>query len=184
MMAQILEMVAPTFDYNPRRLKQFINTFRLKTFIASRTGLFESFESSTYKPLTVFTLGKFVAISLRWPLLLADLDNYRQLFKYLESMIIEGDGPEKVQGDEIDPKLTEALERWSGRPALRALMRFGYDPDRSELHSDTHSLSKVNVDKLLQVSPPTPKVELKAMTTDTDTTDKWPTGAVYTHLLE
>jgi hypothetical protein len=177
MMAQILEMVAPTFDYNPRRLKQFINTFRLKTFIASRTGLFEEpFDPSMYKRLTVFTLGKFVAISLRWPLLLADLDNNRKLFDQLELMILGGAGPEKVQGDEIDPKLTEVLERWSGRPALRALINFG-----CQSNTGTYSLSYVNIDKLLQVSPPTPalKVDPEAIPTVTNTPVRRETAAAY-----
>jgi hypothetical protein len=81
----ILMMVAPALDYNPRRIKQFINLFRLKVYIASLTGLFDQIEDSEgnviQKPLTFEQLGKFVAINLRWPLFLLELENDPQLFK-------------------------------------------------------------------------------------------------------
>ena len=38
----IVQMVAPTLEYNPRRVKQFINMFRLKALIAAETGLFDA----------------------------------------------------------------------------------------------------------------------------------------------
>ncbi|MCZ8163071.1 MAG: P-loop NTPase fold protein, partial [Microcystis sp. LE19-196.1B] len=36
----VIMMVAPALDYNPRRIKHFINVFRLKVYIANETGLF------------------------------------------------------------------------------------------------------------------------------------------------
>jgi hypothetical protein len=158
MVGEILKMVAPTFDYNPRRLKQFINAFRLKTFIASRTRLFDEPEpTSGYSQLTTYQLGKFVAIGLRWPLLLADLDNHRQLLKGLEEIVFGKWPVAKVLQDdqEADPTLTEALERWHNRPGLRALLKFGcytngqFDP----LKGEPYALQNINVNKLLQVSP-------------------------------
>ena len=38
---QIVLTLAPSLDNNPRRIKQFINLFRLRTFIAAETGLFD-----------------------------------------------------------------------------------------------------------------------------------------------
>lgn len=56
---KIVKIVAPAFDDNPRRLKQFINLLRLRAHIAGETGLFTG--------LTLEQLGKFIAITLRWP---------------------------------------------------------------------------------------------------------------------
>ncbi len=160
MVGEILKMVAPTFEYNPRRLKQFINAFRLKTFIASRTGLFDEPSVSGppfYDQLTTFQLGKFVAIGLRWPLLIADLDNHRQLLRGLEQMaLMKATVEQVVQNEQVeDPSFVEALERWNSRAALRALLRFGcysngtFDP----LVAEPYRLSETNINKLLQVSP-------------------------------
>jgi len=89
----IIIMVAPALDYNPRRIKQFINVFRLKAYIAYETGLF--YEEKTndhktiYQHLTLQQLGKFTAISLRWPLLLLDLETDRQLLHKLQDFILQ-----------------------------------------------------------------------------------------------
>lgn len=153
----ILKMVAPTFEYNPRRLKQFINAFRLKTFIASRTGLFEKpTEDEIHVPLTIQQLGKFVAIGLRWPLLLADLDNHRNLFQLLEARLFDRAADDVLfAGLEDRDQVAEVLERWYSRPALRSLLRFGCEPNGSwrEEMRRTHTLSKTNINKLLQISP-------------------------------
>jgi hypothetical protein len=113
--------------------------------------------TSGYSQLTTYQLGKFVAIGLRWPLLLADLDNHRQLLKGLEEIVFGKWPVAKVLQDdqEADPTLTEALERWHNRPGLRALLKFGcytngqFDP----LKGEPYALQNINVNKLLQVSP-------------------------------
>jgi hypothetical protein len=61
----IISMVAPSFDHNPRRMKQFVNCFRLCAITASQTGLFGPPRSKDYSPLTVEQLGKMVAICLK-----------------------------------------------------------------------------------------------------------------------
>ena len=50
----IVKAVSGVFEYNPRRLKQFINTFRLSLYIASDQGLFRSVRRSQngYDPRT------------------------------------------------------------------------------------------------------------------------------------
>ena len=67
---KLCEMVAPALDYNPRRLKQFINAFRLKAYICFNTGLLDTDDTMTGKCITLPMLAKFIAISLRWPLFL------------------------------------------------------------------------------------------------------------------
>ena len=65
---QIAIMVAPTLGFNPRRIKQFINLFRLRAYISNETGLFDIVEGKTrFDSLTLEQLGKFVAISMTWP---------------------------------------------------------------------------------------------------------------------
>jgi KAP family P-loop domain len=170
MVTDILKMVAPTFDYNPRRLKQFINAFRLKTFIASRTGLFGPPDDPTkYNPLTTAQLGKFVAIGLHWPLLLSDLDAERDLLSRMQTLVLSGIPPSSLvtvsdRGEVLAPEIkvsderkievTEALVRWYRRDNLRKLLRVklfvGGRVDSQ--HEKTYSIERLDIDKLLQVS--------------------------------
>jgi formylglycine-generating enzyme required for sulfatase activity len=88
----VIMMVAPALDYNPRRIKQFINVFRLKVYIASTTGLFfeeQDSEGKLLQPsLTFEQLGKFTAISLKWPLLLLDLETDGRLLAKLQDFAL------------------------------------------------------------------------------------------------
>ena len=171
---EILKMVAPTFEYNPRRLKQFINAFRLKTFIASRTGLFGApKEGSKFDQLTIEQLGKFVAISLCWPLLLADLDNERDLLSRLQILVLGKLDPEALRTRDdraqevlkpkvtVDPgskvvKITDALARWYRRDNLRKFLGVSLLIEDGEVAKETekiYSLEKLDVNRLLEVSP-------------------------------
>lgn len=80
----IVATVAPFLEYNPRRIKQFVNLLRLRTFIAAETGLFDKAE------LTLPQLGKFIALSLRMPLLLTDLSRDETLLAQLQTLAVEG----------------------------------------------------------------------------------------------
>jgi hypothetical protein len=68
---EIASVVSAGFAFNPRRLKQFLNVFRLQRFIAHYTKQLLSPENPA--GATPEQLGKFVAILLRWPGLLLDL---------------------------------------------------------------------------------------------------------------
>ena len=141
-------MVAPALDNNPRRLKQFINLFRLRTFIANETGLFDySEDSSIEECLTLEQLGKFVAISLKWPLLLANLESEPTLLKRLQEVSI---GRGHLIANEIK---SEALIRWSKQKKLMNLLSFGCLDNKSPELSMVYSLSKFDIEKLLKVSP-------------------------------
>ena len=73
----VIMMVAPALDYNPRRIKHFINVFRLKVYIANETGLFfeerDENDNLLVPSLTFEQLGKFTDSSLKWPLLLSSV---------------------------------------------------------------------------------------------------------------
>ncbi|MDB4944822.1 MAG: hypothetical protein JWP97_4356 [Labilithrix sp.] len=64
---RVMKMAAPALGNNPRRLKQFLNLFRLRHYIAQKTG---QLRVEGAVGLTLPQLGKIVAIELRWPLLL------------------------------------------------------------------------------------------------------------------
>jgi hypothetical protein len=83
--ADLVKMVAPVVDWNPRRIKQFINGFRLHAYVASDLGLLDVVDSNTtadFYPakdsvrLTLEQLGKFIAITITWPDLIMDLAAY------------------------------------------------------------------------------------------------------------
>lgn len=141
----VIMMVAPALDYNPRRIKHFINVFRLKVYIANETGLFfekrDENDNLLDPSLTFEQLGKFTAISLKWPLLLSDLENDKQILAKLEEFALD---EEKTQEYE------ESIRYWGSHTKLKALMAYGHEKSAA---NSKFSLAEVNVDKLLQVSP-------------------------------
>ncbi|WP_286824198.1 SUMF1/EgtB/PvdO family nonheme iron enzyme [Microcystis sp. LSC13-02] len=141
----VIMMVAPALDYNPRRIKHFINVFRLKVYIANETGLFfeerDEDNNLLYPSLTFEQLGKFTAISLKWPLLLSDLENDKQILAKLEKFALD---EEKTQEYE------ESIRYWGSHTKLKALMAYGHEESAA---NSKFSFAALNVDKLLQVSP-------------------------------
>ena len=141
----VIMMVAPALDYNPRRIKHFINVFRLKVYIANETGLFfeerDEDNNLLYPSLTFEQLGKFTAISLKWPLLLSDLENDKQILAKLEEFALD---EEKTQEYE------ESIRYWGSYSKLKDLMAYGHEKSAA---NSKFSFAALNVDKLLQVSP-------------------------------
>ncbi len=143
---RITSMVASALDYNPRRLKQFINLFRLRTYIASDTGLFDEWvdtanNAPVNRPLTLEQLAKFVAINLKWPLLLTDLENDFNLLENLENFSL----PHSANDNQYD----KTTKYWGSRQKLKELIGYGLD----QTIRNKYSLAAVEVEKLLQVSP-------------------------------
>ncbi|GGA49701.1 hypothetical protein CYANOKiyG1_68940 [Okeania sp. KiyG1] len=79
--AQVIEMVAPFFDYNPRRLKQYINLLRLRIYIAYYSIGVTFAERET---ITTEQIAQFTAITLRYPRLFLEFKNNNQLLAELE----------------------------------------------------------------------------------------------------
>ena len=77
------------FDDNPRRLKQFVNMYRLRAFVAYETGVLRPGR------MTAEQLGKLVAMQLRWPLWTATGFNNPYFLKSLS-----GDHPLDVASGE------------------------------------------------------------------------------------
>lgn len=133
-------MVAPALENNPRRLKQFVNLFRLRTYIACETGAFDEMDG---KSLTLPQMGKFVAISLVWPGLLTDLAESPDLLSLLYQAAFN-------QTD-LNWKPSPVEKRWIQHSSLLDLLHYGCKGLKSD--PKTYSLAEVDLDRLLRVSP-------------------------------
>jgi len=158
---EICKMVTPTLDYNPRRLKQFLNIFRLKAYIAFKTGLFDAYyiaklSNSTRQTvnselkdyaITLEQLGKFIAIGLKWPLLFVDLEKEEELLTELQKYALN---------PFYQIVKSRSFNYWRQNQSLMELLR--YDGNNTEKKQD-YSLLNVNIKKLLEVSPAVPPLE-------------------------
>lgn len=126
-------MIAPTLGNNPRRLKQFINLFRLQYFLCEELGLLEGSER-----LTAEKIAKFVAISLKWPELLVELPKQPDLLWQLQKVAI---GQEKVPAN-----ASAFMKSLSGDIALADLLK-------ASIGTRVEKLEKVNFLHLLTVCP-------------------------------
>jgi len=144
MVKDIVRMVAPALDYNPRRIKQFINCFRLGAIVASRTGLFGPFrDPSKYTAFTPEQLGKLIAIYLRYPILLTEAVADHEPLARLEKITLhQGDG----SASEVD-------RYWNSKPMLMELLVHDVDSSYSNVLS-SYSLANLDIDRYLKVSPP------------------------------
>jgi hypothetical protein len=142
----IVLTMAPVLGNNPRRIKQFMNLFRLKVFIAAETGLFDGDEG-----LTLEQLGKFVAITLRWPLLIADLETDAGLL-------------ERIHDTALGFKQEVPLARWTENQDLQRAVCAGFKGqlDSTILSGSVWNLRRVSVRRLLEVSPRVRTIDIRA----------------------
>jgi KAP family P-loop domain len=135
---EVALMVAPVFSNNPRRLKQFLNLFRLTTLICAKLGLFDEVDG---KPsLTFQQLGKFVGISMAWPGFVQEVQINRELLASLYEAVESG----------------SAGQRWMSRPRLKYLINYGVVSEQGTPlpAADRYSLKNLDLDSLLQVTSP------------------------------
>ena len=134
---KIVGIVSALFEYNPRRIKQFINTFRLALYIASDLGLFDE-EETQAPPATPEQIGKFVALLLRFPDLRFDLELDPRLLGKLQVAAL------------TNPEGTPSAYHWLNKPGAADLLRFGCKPDTS---SGPYSLADFDISRLFSVLP-------------------------------
>ena len=164
---RICRLVAPSLGNNPRRIKQFLGLLRLRYYIAVRTGLFHFQEGTEAEPrLTREQLGKFIAITLRWPLLAAEIRRREGLLGELQAAALG----EPAKGPD------DRVQWWLDHEGLKCLLRggcFKLAPDGTEVRDPKgkaimeepeqvrrHSLAGVDARRLLAVSAPPPGVLL------------------------
>lgn len=83
---ETVELISPSFENNPRQLKQFVNAFRLKCHIAFKTGLLLERENK----MTIQQIGKFVAMIMLWPELIDLLMIYPNTIKDIVNGLPDG----------------------------------------------------------------------------------------------
>jgi hypothetical protein len=140
---QVVLMVRRLLGNNPRRLKQFLNSYRLSLYLASSQGLFDSNTGQT--PITFEQLGKLVALVMRFPQLPSLLiENPALLTQY--QGYAQDVSNHRVSG-------STPLPKWMEGPEVTDLLAFGAwaaDPEK-------YDLSKLDVMTLLHIMPTVPK---------------------------
>jgi len=147
----ILKMVSPALDNNPRRIKHFHNMFRFHYYIGSKTGLFYS-KDSIYNVWNCKKLAKFITISIMCPSLIFALSFDRTLFDKLQVYALKN----KTNLNELNENLQEdqSLKIWIKDKKLVDLLREGCVDDGSiPINIDEYSLLNLDFSKLLDVSP-------------------------------
>jgi hypothetical protein len=118
---KIASVVSESLGFNPRRLKQFLNVFRLQRFIAYYT---KQLSPEDPEGATPEQLGKFVAILLRWPGLLLDLLMFPNFLKDIgnfEDPLPPAAGSNETKTNQIDPE-KKRLKVWRDRAGFLDLL--------------------------------------------------------------
>ncbi len=141
----IAEMVSLYLKYNPRRVKQFVNLFRLRYVTAMSTNLFKQEDG---KLLTFEQLGKFVGIGLGWPLFIKELEqNYKLL----------GELADFAEKEKKPGKVAEGIKEWKEEEKLIGLIKSGcFDKDNKKKKKGEYerfSMRRLDVEKLMKVAP-------------------------------
>jgi hypothetical protein len=145
LVVKLAMICAPYLDRNPRRVKQFINVFRLQAYLAASVGLLDfeqNADAVAYDPvqnITLEQLGKFIAITLRWPTILSDLSVYGDLLRSL-AMTAEGSN----EPHHLPPQLSH----WTTSRLLMALLSAGVSTEGRR-----YSLKNAPLERLLDIYP-------------------------------
>jgi hypothetical protein len=140
-------MVAPTLGKNPRRIKQFINIFRLQAYIAASLGLLDYDETNADESgtenqiLTVEQIAKFICITLCWPEVLIDISGEPRLINKLAEM---------AEGGTSDTVPSKVLQHWSTNTELSSLLKEGVIGFQKGWR---YSLKAADLSRLLVISP-------------------------------
>jgi hypothetical protein len=101
---------------NPREIKRFDNAFRLQLYVANQDPdrrLDFSFEE-------LVTLGRWVALRLRWPAFAKAVDDEPRLLPAVEADVTQK--PSQLPGHEVD-RLRKTYGRWFDNADLAAFIR-------------------------------------------------------------
>ena len=156
-LAQVIEMVAPFFDYNPRRLKQYINVLRLRIYIAYYSIGVTFAERKT---ITTEQIGKFTAITLRYPRLLLELKNNHQLLAELEKDAVDKSIPSNnyiILSPESTPNNQETgnANYWiNNYPKIQELLCSEMTLNNEQKSGKKYIFENDSIKKLLEVLSP------------------------------
>ncbi|MDY7008403.1 MAG: GUN4 domain-containing protein [Cyanobacteriota bacterium] len=154
-LAQVIEMVAPFFDYNPRRLKQYINALRLKIYIAYYSIGVTFAERET---ITTEQIAKFTAITLRYPRLLLELKNNDRLLAKLEKDTVDKSLPSNnsiiLSLESTNNQETGNANYWiNNYPKIEKLLCSEMRLNNKQKSGKKYIFENGSIKKLLEVSP-------------------------------
>ncbi|HTV05440.1 MAG TPA: P-loop NTPase fold protein [Acidobacteriaceae bacterium] len=147
----IVSMVGAMFEYNPRRIKQFVSTFRLALALTSDQGILglDPGRSGVTPP----QLGKFVALTMKFPDLRLALFENRELLGDLENAALTWPA---------DAKPDQLYWRWLRKKAVCDVLLYGVRNTRSDSESGSHytpnpfSLVELDISRLISLLPKVP----------------------------
>jgi hypothetical protein len=149
LVSKLAMICAPYLDRNPRRVKQFINVFRLQAYLAASVGLLDYEQvqdgtANTYQSgaITLEQLGKFIAITLRWPTIVSDLSEYGDLLRALAKI---AEAPPHDTSAKIMPP---ELSHWTENRLLMTLLSTGISTEGRR-----YSLRDAPLERLLDTHP-------------------------------
>jgi hypothetical protein len=137
---EVTKLLAPFFDDNPRRIKQFVNAFRLKAHIANSTGLFNETEGNfkAVFAITIPQLGKFIAMLMLWPSLAEALVENINLF---DSIFYKNND--------------DFTSEWSENEQFVRLLELEPEEDgQDRQQSGDYNMANLNILPLLETLPP------------------------------
>jgi hypothetical protein len=120
---QVLSRVAPVLGHNPRRLKQFLNLFRLRHYVLDSIGWRQSGAP------TLSQLGKIVALEVRWPRLIEAVLRRPSLLVQLEKAAANG-STEASANSQASGSEGAAVDAWLRDELLSAFLAEGAESDR------------------------------------------------------
>ena len=145
---KLMEVVIDFFDNNPRRLKQYINLLTLKSYICYYSiGVKEESEK-----LTIGQIGKFVALTLKHPRLLFELQKNNELLAELENFSDKSEYSTS-QLPSSRPKKGNANYWINSDPKIKTLLRWSPSGKGGNDQEDKYTLRNGAIKKLLDVSP-------------------------------
>lgn len=89
-MKKAIRIAADFFDYNPRRLKQYINALRLRIYITYYSiGITWDEIKTKTEIITIEQISKFTALTLQYPRLLLAVKKNQELLAQLEKYAVD-----------------------------------------------------------------------------------------------
>jgi hypothetical protein len=139
----VLLLVREILGHNPRRIKAFLNRYRLLLYIASSQGLLDRDRSTGKAEVTPEQLGKFIGLTSTYPEILAESLRNAHFFKDLELYLTWG----KSENSSI-------VENWLSKPGVRGILS---PPKNLTLEwENTESLKQFPTAKFVKILPAIP----------------------------
>lgn len=161
---KVLFAVREILGFNPRRIKTFLNVYRLALSLASRHGLLDKDPGSKLSEVTPEQLGKFIALTTSYPEILESALKDPEFFRNLEFFMLH-----RIA---LTGHSEEETEYWLAKPGVRNLMGFGQgftdSPDQISGSWNAYSLRDFPVSKFTRILPEVPARKSTAAPAEND----------------